>query len=102
MVNIQLQVKPQTEERLRKILDQCQNQEAFAQNIIAYQISELERAILNIRLDLNQFEQQYHLKTEEFYQQFQEGSLDDCEDFIQWAGIFEMFQENKQKLEELQ
>jgi len=102
MVNIQLQLQPQTEERLRKILAQYHNQEVFAQNIIAYQITELKRAILNIRLDLQQFEQKYQLETEEFYQQFQTGSLEDTEDFMIWAGIYEMFQENNRKLEELQ
>ena len=34
MVNFQLQLQPQTEARLRKILAQHQNQEVFAQNII--------------------------------------------------------------------
>jgi hypothetical protein len=102
MVNIQLQLQPQTEERFRKILAQYHNQEVFAQNIIAYQIAELKRALLNIRLDLQQFEQKYQLETEEFYQQFQTGSLEDTEDFMIWAGIYEMFEENSRKLEELQ
>lgn len=102
MVNIQLQLQPQTEERLRKILTQYHNHEVFVQNIIAYQIAELKRAILNIRLDLQQFEQKYQLETEEFYQQFQTGSLEDTEDFMIWAGIYEMFCENRRKLEELQ
>ena len=102
MVNIQLQLQPHTEERLRKILAQYHNQEVFAQNIIAYQITELKRAILNIRLDLQQFERKYQLETEEFYQQFQTGSLEDTEDFMIWAGIYEMLKENSRKLEELQ
>lgn len=101
MVNIQLQLQPEMEERLRKILAQYPDQDVFAQNIIAYQITELKRAILNIRLDLHQFEQKYQLETEEFYQQFQTGSLEDTEDFMIWAGIYEMFQENSRKLEEL-
>ena len=102
MVNIKLQLQPKTEERLRKILAQYHNQEAFAQNIIAYQITELKRAILNIRLDLQQFEQKYQLETEKFYRQFQTGLLEDTEDFMLWAGIYEMFQENSRKLKELQ
>jgi hypothetical protein len=102
MVNIQLQLQPQTEQRLRKILAQYHNQELFAQNIIAYQITELKRVILNIRLDLQQFEQKYKLETEKFYQQFQMGLLEDTEDFMIWSGIYEMFQENSRKLGELQ
>ena len=102
MVNIQLQLQPQTEERLLKILDQYQNQELFAQDIIEYQIAELKRAILNIRLDLQQFEQKYQISTEEFYQQFKNGTLEDTDDFMVWAGIYEMLCENTRKLEELQ
>ena len=45
MVNIQLELQPQTEECLRKILALYYNQEVFAQNIIAYQIAELKRAL---------------------------------------------------------
>ncbi|MFH1860178.1 MAG: hypothetical protein ABH870_04080 [bacterium] len=102
MVNIQLQLQPQTEERLRKILALYHNQEVFAQNIIEYQIAEFKRALLNIRLDLQQFEQKYPLTTNEFYQQFQTGLLEDTEDFMIWAGIYEMFKENTRKLQELQ
>lgn len=102
MVNIQLQLQPQTEERLGRILALYHNQEIFAQNIIAYQITELKRALLNIRLDLQQFEQKYQLTTEEFYQQFKAGSLKDTEDFMLWAGIYEMFQKNTHNLKELQ
>ena len=101
MVNLQLQLQPQTEERLRKILAQYHNQEVFVQNIIAYQIAELKRAILNIRLDLQPFEQKYQLSTEEFYQQFETGVLEDTDDFMVWAGIYEMLCENTRKLGEL-
>ena len=97
MVSFQLQ--PQTEARLRKIL--AQHQEVFAQNIIAYQLAELKRAILNIRLDLQQFEEEYQWSTEEFYQQFESGALEDTDDFMVWAGIHEMLRENARKLEEL-
>ena len=42
---LQLQLQPQTEERLRRILAQYSDLELFAQNIIAYQIAELKKAI---------------------------------------------------------
>lgn len=101
MVSLQLQLQPQTEVRLRKVLAFYQDQELFVQNIIAYQIAELKKAILNIRLDLQQFEEQYHLSTEEFYHKFTDGVLEDTEDFLVWAGIYEMLHENESRLEEL-
>ncbi len=48
MLNLQLAVKPQTEQRLKKILNQIQDVEIFAQGFIFYQISELQKSNLNI------------------------------------------------------
>ena len=57
MLNFQLVVKPQTEQqRLKKILNQIQDAEIFAQGFIHYQISELQKSNLNIKLDLTAFE----------------------------------------------
>jgi hypothetical protein len=102
MVSIKLELQPQTEERLRKILAQYQDQETFAQNIIAFQMTELKRAILNLRLDLQQFEEKYQLGTDQFYERFQKGLVDDSDEFQLWAGVYEMYRENRRKLEELQ
>ena len=96
---LQLQLQAPTEKRLKKIIAQYNDLELFAQNIIAYQISQLKTALLNIRLDLRQFEQKYQQSSDTFYQQFTTGKLDDREDFILWAGIYEMLQDNKRQLE---
>jgi len=101
MLQLQLQLQPQTEERLKRVLAQHHDQEVFAQNIIAYQIAELNKAILNIRLDLQPFEQKYLQSTEAFYRQFTAGTLDDTDDFIVWAGIYEMLQDNERQLENI-
>jgi len=101
MLQLQLQLQPQTEERLKRVLAQYHDQEVFAQNIIAYQIADLKKSILNIRLDLQQFEQKYLRTTEAFYRQFTAGIVDDTEDFIVWAGIYEMLQDNERQLENI-
>jgi len=102
MVNIHLQLEPQTEDRFQKILAQHPSGEAFAQNIIAYQIAEFNRAILNLRLDIQSMEQKYQLKTDAFYQQFQAGEWEDSEDALLWAGMIEMLRDNQNKLKELE
>lgn len=101
MVHLELHIQPQTERRLKTILADTPDEETFAQNIIAYQIAELRKGVLNIRLDLKQFEEQYHQSTEEFYQQFEQGQTDDSEDAILWAGLYEMLQDNERRLEAL-
>ncbi len=101
MLNLQLQIQPQTEQRLKRILAFTHDQEVFAQNIIAYQIAELKKGILNIRLDLKQLEEQYQLDSEIFYQQFEQGQLEDSEDYLLWAGLYEMLHKNTARLQEL-
>ncbi|PIE32068.1 hypothetical protein CSA56_16505 [candidate division KSB3 bacterium] len=101
MLNLELHIQPQTEQRLKAILASTPDEETFAQNIIAYQVAELRKGALNIRLDLKQFEEKYHQSTEEFYQQFEQGQTDDSEDTMLWAGLYEMLQDNEHRLEAL-
>jgi hypothetical protein len=102
MLNLNLHVRPQTAERLKKILALSPNEETFAQNVIAYQVAEIKRAMLNLRLDLNVLEAQYHLSSADFYTQYQSGQMGDDEDFMRWAGLFEMLQNNEQHLQGLE
>ena len=101
-MNLQLQLRPQTEQRMQRMLQYIPEQEVFAQNMLAYQIVELQKGILNMQIDLQQFESKYQRSTEAFYQQFtDEESCDDSEDFLLWAGIYEMLQSNEVRLREL-
>ena len=99
MLNLQLDVKPNTEVRLRRLLSQMQDTEEFAQNIIAFRISELRRGVLNLRIDLKRFEDQYQMSSETFYNRFEQGQIEDAEDNMLWAGLYEMYRENQQKLQ---
>ena len=102
MPNLQLEIQPQTAQRLKKVLEFYPDQESFAQSVIAYQIAELKRSILNLRLDLKAYAEKYQLTTEAFYQQFAEGNTDDREDYIIWAGAYEMLRENEARLQDVQ
>ncbi|MCD6335149.1 MAG: hypothetical protein J7M27_07450 [Candidatus Latescibacteria bacterium] len=102
MLNLDLHIQPKTAQQLRKVLEFYPDQETFVQNIIAYQIAELKRSILNLRLDLRQLEEKYQLSTAAFYQQFDQGITDDREDFIIWAGLYEMLRENEKRLQGLE
>ncbi len=102
MLNLNLNVEPRTEERLKKILGYTDDQETFAQNIITWQIAELKKGILNIRLDIREFEDRYSMKTEDFYHRFEQGVAGDTEDFIIWSGLYEMLCENELRLKGLE
>jgi len=101
MLDLQLALQPQTEQRLKKILSQVQDKEAFALNIIAYQVSELKKGILNLRLELDDFERKYNMTSAEFYKGFSDGILEDEADFMIWAGLYEMLCQNQVQLSEL-
>ncbi|MCP4104522.1 MAG: hypothetical protein GY749_03140 [Desulfobacteraceae bacterium] len=102
MLNLNLNIEPRTEERLKKILEYTDDQEIFAQNIIAWQIAELKKSTLNIRIDIKEFEDRYNMKTEDFYHRFEQGAADDTEDFIIWSGLYEMLCENERRLKGLE
>ena len=100
MLNLELHVNPKTERQLKKILS-YQDEETFARNIVAYQMAELQKGVLNIHLDIKEFEDKYQQTTEEFYRHFEQGEAGDSEDFVLWAGLYEMLRENKRRLQEL-
>ncbi len=102
MMNFDFKLQPETEQKMKRILDQYPDKEAFFQDIIENQIYELKNGIHNIEIDLKGFVQKYQYSSEDFYRRFQDGDLDDREDFILWSGIYEMQLENKKRLCDLE
>lgn len=97
-----LALQPKTERKFLNILARYQNPEIFIEEVIFSQIQELKRAIFNLQHELTLFEQKYQLLSIDFYQQYQEGNLGDQEDFMLWAGNYELLLDNQQRLAELQ
>lgn len=102
MLQINLNVQPKTARRLKKVLEFSNNEEAFAQGIIAYQIAETKRALLNLRVDLQAFEAKYQLSSAAFYRRYERGEMGDDEDFMIWAGVVEMLSSNEKRLQGLE
>jgi len=102
MLNLHLNVDPKTARRLKKVLEYSRDEESFAQNVIAYQLAELRRGSLNLRLDIKVFEDKYRLSSQDFYQKFSQGEMGDDEDTIVWAGLVEMLAENERRLQGLE
>jgi hypothetical protein len=102
MLNLDFTLQPETEQKMKRILDQYPDKEVFFQDIIKNQINELKNGIHNIEIDLREFEQRYQLSSENFYHKFKNGKLDDQEDFMLWSGIYEMRLQNQKKLVELE
>jgi len=59
---------------------------------LLFQRFEEEKTRHEIREKLNQYEQRYGLSSQDFYAQFLTGTLGDAEDYIEWAGFYELLQ----------
>ena len=101
MLDLSLDLTQKTEKKLRKLFEQYTDKELFAQSIIEHENFELKKGIINIQIDLKNFEEKYNMSTEIFYQKFESGELGDDENYMIWAGIYEMLLQNKKRLEEL-
>ena len=99
---IQLQLSKKTEKRLKQIMLLHSDSDSFFNKMIDYQINELKLGILNIEKDLNKYEKKYDIDTKAFYEKFEKGEFGDDDDYIVWAGIYEMSLRDKLKLEQLQ
>lgn len=87
--------------KIKFILSQYSDTDVFFQNIINYQINLLQSEIINFRADLDDFEKNYGISSENVYKQYKEGKTDDGEDTLLWIGLYEMLLENKEKIAKL-
>lgn len=67
-------------------------------NIILEEIKSIEQEIQEIKVDLQTFEQQYQLSSEQFYQQFKAGKLGDEIDFVDWSAFYQMWYSLQERL----
>ncbi|MFQ5632805.1 MAG: antitoxin TumA [bacterium] len=56
-------------------------------------------ALIALSKRLNNYESQYRMSSEIFFDKFNKGDLDDRIDFIEWANDYEIFHEIKMKIE---
>jgi hypothetical protein len=59
---------------------------------VLFQRLEEAKTRYDIQEKLSQYEERYGLSSQEFYAQFLSGALGDAEDYIEWAGFYEMLQ----------
>lgn len=56
----------------------------------------------DLERDMTEFEQQYQLSSDEFFQRWQAGKMADSADFMDWNALYQMAHEVRQRLEFLQ
>ncbi len=72
-------------------------------NTSIYRAIQREIALLMLAIKLSQealrtFEAQYAMLSEEFFEKMEQGELGDSDDFIEWAGEYELLQRTQNEL----
>jgi len=99
---IQLKLSQKTEKRLEQVMSLHTNKDSFFNKMIDYQIREIKLGLYNIEKDLKEFEKKHKIKTEVFYKNFEKGKIGDDDDYMIWAGIYEMYLRDTKRLKKIQ
>ena len=73
-------------------------------NALQLELRSIIVGLQRTRSMLRNYEQKYNMKSEEFYKKFMKGELEEKDEFIDWAGEYEIYQEltrRKKIIEEL-
>ncbi len=84
-----------------KVLIKILGDNLFADKFLDYHINRLKQEIANMQYKLDKFEEKYQMKTDKFYEQFDNGELGDFKDYMLWSGIYEFQLDSKQQLNQL-
>ena len=69
--------------------------------LLAHKRTEVEAQYRRIQTDVKAFEEQHGMDSSTFVERYQEGSLGDDADFIEWYALWNMLQELEEWLNDL-
>ena len=58
--------------------------------LYAHEIAEARKKLKEFEVELAEFETQYEMKSDDLFQQFQDGQLGDDMDFFDWSALVQM------------
>jgi hypothetical protein len=67
--------------------------------IASSQVARDQAVLHDLERDLAELEQRYDMKSEDFYQSWQAGQLEDSADFMDWNALYQMTLEIRERLE---
>jgi hypothetical protein len=98
MSQITINLDSYTAEKFNSFVQAFGSKEMLFEKFIEYHKNKLSREIASMQVDLDTFEKQYNMSSEEFFGKFEDGQLGDENDFIIWAGVYELQKDSKEKL----
>ncbi len=66
--------------------------------LLTYEAEVAHQQLAQLQTDLAEFEQRYHLSSDEFYRQYQAGQTDDRMDYTEWAALIQMVNNLRERL----
>jgi len=67
--------------------------------LIALEQEHTRRELAELQARLQAFESQYTMLSEDFYQRYEQGQLDDSADFMEWSSFYDMWKLVHQRLD---
>jgi hypothetical protein len=76
--------------------------ERMVDKIIALERDKAQRDLAELQARLKQFETEYQMTSDNFYQRFHKGELGDGADFFEWSAFYKMYQSVCERLANLE
>ncbi len=67
--------------------------------VASSQVARDEAVLRDLERDLGELEQQYRMSSQEFYEHWTTGQMDDTADFTDWNALYQMGREVRDRLE---
>jgi len=67
--------------------------------IILLEQQRAQQELAKFQTRLQAFEKKYHMSSQQFYQQYEHGELDDSADFMEWSSFYDLNMSTQQHLE---
>lgn len=96
MTQITIEIESKLAEKMDQLIQFFGSKDLLFKDFMEFHIKKIQRKIVSMRSNLKQYEEQYDMASAEFFEQFENGQLEDSQDFVLWSGIYEM-QVNSQK-----
>lgn len=72
--------------------------DAVLRKTLASQISREQTLLRELERDLSEFENQYGMSSEVFFDLWEAGELDDTADLMEWNGLYRMTERSRERL----
>jgi hypothetical protein len=89
-------------ELLKGIYSDEQELDQILGKLLDVALSRLRLRLRRYERGLSESEKRYGMESAAFYERFEAGELGDAMDFFEWAGLYELYQDLREKIQHLE